>query len=234
MVLASLALAIDTHMFQPTYLLQSNSGLRALLTRQARDGSKKESAFRAMMQALLPNNQDTAASDRVTKVCHQLMEDVGELLPPQAVPAFKEDLEDLVEEAGDVWREVQRQRFAIEPSFDSRFYNAQQWRQLQFEEGRAVMKSYTRDGNGPNGDAPLFAIFPLLCINDEDGPDPVTDGVWFMRSQAVAARDEVDRLHSSPGLGRSSSAATRRRRHRRSSTEARPTIEEPKAQPFLG
>lgn len=231
-ILASLAHTIDFHIFQPTYFLPPNSGIRNLLTRQAQDESRKESAIRAMAQALLPRDQDTVASGRVIQACDELIQDFGALLPPEGATKFRENLKEIVEDARDVWRNILRSRDAVEPSFALQYYRDWIWHEMRFENGRAVVRDHTQDANADR-DIPLFAIFPRMCISEEGGQDPVTHGVLFTRSQTLAAREETEQQPSSPGLGRGHSVLTRRLRPRQPSASARSKTDEPEPQSFL-
>jgi hypothetical protein len=209
-----------------------NGSVRDLLIRQAQDDSRKESAFRALMQALLPKEQDTVATSRVLQACDETMLDIGGFLSPEAAAKFKDSLEDIIEDARDIWREIRLSMYAVQPSFTLRHYQDWSWREFRFQEGQPVVEDGTQAGNFGKDD-PIFAIFPRLYMFDEEGQDPVTHGIVFMRSQTLAAREEMQQHPSSPGLGRSNSTLPRRpKKGRKPSTEAQST-NEAGSKPFL-
>ena len=230
LIMASLARAIDAHIFQPTYFLSADSGIRNLLTRQAQDESRKESAVRALIQAMLPKEQDTVATSRVAQACGDVMQDVGGLLPSEAERTFKERVTDIAEEARDIWREIQRSKYAVEPNFVLRHYYDWSWQQVRFDGNNAVFVDGSQSTNGM--DEPLFTIFPRFYISDEEGQEPVTHGVLFMRSQTLEARRELEQEPPSPRAGRSNSILTRLQRPRKVSPGT-PTNNNEESRSFL-
>ena len=232
-ILASLARTINMHILQPTYFLSTNGGVRDLLRRQAQDDSRKESAFRAMMQALLPKEQDTAATSRVVQVLDEMMLDFGGLLSPGAAAKFKDSLEDIVEQARDIWREIRLSIYSVQPSFALQHYQDWSWREFRFKEGQPHVEDGTQAADFGK-DHPVFAIFPRLYMLDEDGQDPVTHGIVLMKSQTLAAREEMQQHPSSPGLGKSNSILSRRpKKARKPSTGAQSANNEAGSPSFL-
>ena len=225
---------MDMHIFQPTYFLPTNAGIRDLLTRQAQEDSRKESALRAMMQAVLPKEQDTVATNRVLQVCDEMMLDIGGFLSLEAAAKFKDRLEDIVQDACDIWQEIRLSIYAVQPSFALQQYENWSWRGFRFQEVQPVVEDGTQAANSARDD-PMCAIFPRLYMFDEDGEDPVTHGTVLMRSQTLAAREEMQQHPSSPGLGRSNSVLAKRpKKSRKPSSDAQPTNNEAGAKSFLG
>ncbi|KAK3045799.1 hypothetical protein LTR09_012659 [Extremus antarcticus] len=217
-IMANIARAIDTYILQPTDFLPSNGGLRGLLVRQAQDEIRKEAAFRAMIQALLPTQQDTAATSRIAEACDNVMHDIGGLLPREAVATFKGELTDIVENTHDIWRQVRQSKDAVEPSFVLTHYSDWYWHQLQFEGDKAIgLDSAPSTNTGM--DEPLFAVFPQFNLLDEEGQGPVTHGLLLTRSLVKEARRELDPQPSSPRVGRSNSILARLQRPRGVSLE---------------
>ncbi|KAK3625363.1 hypothetical protein LTR56_020448 [Elasticomyces elasticus] len=223
-ILGSLARAVAKHIFQPTYFPDC-SGIRSVLTFQAQEDSRKEAAFRAMVQALLPTRQNPAASDAVARACDEVMGIIRGVLPNEEV-GFRKRLQALVEEACAVWGKIRRSAFAIEPSFDLRDYPNWSWGELRFEAGQPVI-SEREQGAGAGQDETLFAVFPRLYISDQTGRVPEIHGVGFMKSQSTAANEEA-----SPGLQRNDSTRIARR-FRGVSTGASSSHSGLGVQPFL-
>lgn len=222
------------HIFQPTYFLPANAGIRELLTRQAQEDSRKESAFRAMMQAVLPKEQGTTATTRVLQVCDEMMLDTGGFLSHEAAAKFKDSLEDIIENARDIWHDILLSIYAVHPSFALQQYENWSWRGFRFEEVQPIVEDGTQAASSGK-DSPICVIFPRLYMFDEDGEDPVTHGTVLMRSQTLAAREEMQQHPSSPGLGRSNSILAKRpKKSRKPSSGAQSTINEAVSKSFLG
>ena len=87
-ILAILARSIDNHIFQPTYLLEEDSGIRELLLREAVSCSKRESFCRALLGKMLPDEQADAARERAKRVAADVMLEVQDLLPPDDAESY--------------------------------------------------------------------------------------------------------------------------------------------------
>jgi hypothetical protein len=61
-ILAILARSVDRNIFQPTYHLDFNSGLRELFVQQAAKNSKRESCCRAFLLPMFPQYQERVVS----------------------------------------------------------------------------------------------------------------------------------------------------------------------------
>jgi len=230
-IMANIARAIDTYILQPTDFLPSNNGLRRLLAQQAQDESRKEAALRAMIQALLPTQQDTAATIRITEACNDVMHDVSGLLPREVVATFEGKLMDIVENTCDIWRQVRRSRDAFMPSFVRTQYSDWHWHQLQFEGDKAIFLDSAPSTN-TSIDESVFAVFPQFNVLDKEVQGPVTHGVLLMRSLVEEARRELDPQPSSPRVRRSNSILARLQRPRGVSLETY-SGHRPEAKSFL-
>src|ERR1700761_7601698 len=85
-IMAIVARTIDAHIFQPTYLLSPNSGIRPLLTRLAQEDSRRESALRALIQTMLSQEQSTAADKCIAQTCDDVMQSAAGVLPKGEEP----------------------------------------------------------------------------------------------------------------------------------------------------
>lgn len=187
--LATIARAFDTHVFQPTYLLPSDSGLRPLLAQQSQDESQKASALRAQFHALLPRRHGSEASRCAHDACRDIMSAIGGLVPEEASFDFQERLQAISEEACDLWKKISRLRTNVELSFDVDEDDDLAWHELRLDPDRttvAVRSSQSTD----TFDKQLLSIFPRLCALDEDGETPYSHGVVLCESQVEVARKE--------------------------------------------
>lgn len=190
-ILAIIARLFDAHLLQPTYLIDSEYQLRDLLTEQAFDEHRKESAFRGLIQALLPKRQDSAGSARVKDVCREVMRVVQDLLPQNLQPSLEEQLEELAEEARDYWGNILRSQTAIFPSFDVDDDQDWAWNKLCLDPNQitVAVKEPQSEDHGAE-DEPLLVIFPRLCTYHEANEHPLSHGVVLTPAQVTAAREE--------------------------------------------
>lgn len=231
-ILASIVRTMDVYIFQPTHFLAPNSGVRDLLTRQAREDSRKESAFRAMMQALLPREMDTAATGKVNQMCDEVMQDFGPLLSSELSKKFREELLDITEDARDIWRNIVLSKDAVQPSFVVQYYQDWNWQVFRFHDGEYKVE-YAPQHATSGLDEPALALFPRIYMYDEEGQDPLSHGVLFMKAETQIAKDEVEQNTSNSLLGRNVSNLMKRQKARTLSTEARSNEKETEARSFL-
>nr|POE65201.1 hypothetical protein CFP56_34868 [Quercus suber] len=216
-VVAIVVRAIDFHIFQPTYLLSPSSDLRGLTIRQAEQEPRKKAMLRAFFQAMLPQDQATAATRQVARMCDETMEDINGLLPTSMIPSFKEQLREIVEDICDIWQQVLRLEPVVEPTFVLQHYSDWLWEKLRFDTEQVTIDEGARVPNDAQAEAQLV-VFPRFCIVDEEGLDPVTHGVVILRSQTESAAQEVEQLSFGSGPERRDSLLSKLSRPRRAST----------------
>jgi hypothetical protein len=201
-IIAIIARQFDAYLLQPTYLLDSENRLRDLLTEQALDERRKESAVRGLIQALLPKRQDSAGSTRVTQVCDKIMRLIQDLLPRNLQVSFQEQLEELAEEARDRWGGVLRSQTAIFPSFDLDDDQDWVWNELHLDSSQctvAVKEPQSQDDEAE--DEPWLVVFPRLCTYHDGNEHPMSHGVVLTLAQIAAAKEE-ERSYSRARLTR--------------------------------
>ncbi|GAB7334911.1 hypothetical protein MBLNU13_g06796t2 [Cladosporium sp. NU13] len=190
-IIAILARQFDAYLLQPTYLLDSDNQLRDLLLDQALDEPRKESAVRGLVQALLPKRQDSTGSTRVAQVCDKIMHIIQDLLPKNLQLSFREQLEELAEEARDRWGDVLRSQTAIFPSFDLDDEQDWAWNELRLDSNQstvAVKEPQSQDEEAE--DDPLLVVFPRLCTYHDGNEHPMSHGVVLTLAQIAAAKEE--------------------------------------------
>lgn len=220
-ILASVARVFANHLFQPTYLLPANSGMRDLLARQAKDHSAKESNLRASLQLLLPEEQESASSQAIEATCDVIITLVSGFLSPAEETGFCTQLRDIAEEACDAWRVICCSTDAVRTSFGITHYNNWNWDQLTIQSDQPVTSDLGQL-SVVDQDAAIFAIFPRLYASFEGDEDPETHGVLFMKSQTNLAREE-GKLASNPRLARNDSTRNELPKRRRPSNAANST-----------
>ena len=232
-ILASMARIFAEYLFQPTLLLPAQCGIRDVLTRQAQQSSARECAVRALLQALLPSEQEPACSKRIDKACDAVMMVVHELLLGEQQAEFRGRLQGVAEEACEIWRDVCHLTDAVKPSFKLSFFDDWNWNWLEIQVDQPVIIEQTQSAQAERDEA-LFVIFPRLYVTYEEGQTPETHGVVFMKAQAQSAREEVEKLSTSPELEKRTSVRNRLPRIRRGSMGSRSTQTAQVGQPFLG
>lgn len=232
-VMAVIARLFTDIIFQPTHLISSQGEMKQLLVRQARSHPSKEASFRASLLALLPDEQEMASSVVINTACTQIMAAVSGLLSHDGRARFRKVLQDIAEDASDVWREVCSLEECVELSFELSHYTDWNWRHLSFQSGLLQMPElhpYPAVGV----DEALFVVFPrAFSISDPQEDYPETHGALLMASQTVKAREEVECLRSNRGHGRIMSFLDRPTRPRRLSARQNSTGDGPSDTPFL-
>ncbi|KAK1093100.1 hypothetical protein LTR48_003000 [Friedmanniomyces endolithicus] len=208
-ILGSLARGFTDSLFQPTYLLPENSGIRDMLLRQANADPERESTLRALLQGSLPNEQEHAASKRVETVCNRLMMEVSFLLSSDENARLQKSLTILADEASEAWREICCFTEAVAPSFEIVQFTEWSWNSLIYKAGRLVIDEQAQQA-GDNREQIVFVVFPRLYDGERH---PETHGVLFMWSEAQAPMRDVAPVQLSSRQGRSDS--TRSRLHSR-------------------
>jgi hypothetical protein len=193
-VLGILARLVDKYIFQPTYVLDENSGLRGLLRRQAIANDKKESFARGMLLSMFPEEHDPESDAKARKdwVISDLLTEVivCGFLTPEAARTFGKELEDVLVKAQESWRTVQYSKQRLEPSFRYTHDPSLRWQTLEFpiantKEGEQPLSPITSDGLE---DEP-FVIFPRIYIMKSE-QQAITAGTVLRSAQLRAAAQE--------------------------------------------
>ncbi|WPH02407.1 Hypothetical protein R9X50_00527000 [Acrodontium crateriforme] len=209
-IVAALARIFDDFLFEPTYHLPHNSGVRELLLQQAADNGAKEAAIRAQFQALLPRERETARSRRVEETRVTFMRLIEGLLSPAEEQKLQTQLTKLAEDACRIWEEICCYTDAVEPRFDLQIYSDWPWKTLVFQGDRCDIVEQDPD------ETPIVAIFPRLYAWYKGESIAETHGVGLMKAQVALAEQEIESLPSSPRVDRNTSL--RQQRDRRIST----------------
>lgn len=175
--------------------------MRELLARQAYDNPAKATAFRASLQALLPAAQEEAVDERTEKACNTIASLTYGLLPDREDVQYRSQLRSLAEEVSQAWHEICCFTDTIEARFDTRRHEDWCDNKFIFEEKQHQIRrldSLPTDA----GDEPIIAIFPRLWAIQEGYYDLETPGVFWMRTQAKASQDELEKAALSARVGK--------------------------------
>lgn len=206
-VLAHLARAVDKYLFDPTYILGAESGLREVFLDQAVRDYKRESFCRAILLSMPLDEQDI--EDRIESVVEEVVPPVEDLLS-DAAEQFGADVAEFAMKAYQVWRIMQRTTKRFEPKFNVALGNATSCDSIQFSETLIVEPPEAVQGGT---DEALITILPRLYLIEE-GKEPraLMNGTVLRRSQSMLAAQELEA--SSPLLPSRRSATTRHKAQR--------------------
>lgn len=231
--MAIVARSFTDIIFQPTYHVPPQAEMKRLLAKQARSHALKEASFRAALQALLPGEQGSASSAAIATACTVILDAVSMLLPDEHRAAFVEGLQEIAEEAHDIWWEICSLEECVELRFELSHYKNWEWRHLTFQAGLPQMPELNPHPEAAT-DAPLFVIFPrAFIISDSQGDFPETHGTLLMGSQTAAAREEEESIRANRPQGRILSILERPKRSRRLSARNESGAGRPPNVPFL-
>lgn len=192
-VLGILARLINTYIFQPTYLLEEDSGLRDVLRRQAIKDPKKESFTRGILLSMFPEEQMSEAKDRMIWVIEDLVARGGvqDVLIPDKINPFEKELENLLAQALEFWRSVQHSTQSLEPNF--RYINDAdlRWQTFEFQATEAREGEQSTPTVASEGlEDELYVIFPRMYSMKAE-PQPIAAGTVLRKAQLRAAAQEV-------------------------------------------
>jgi len=206
-ILGTIAREIDVHIFQPTYLLGDDSGIREFLVGLAMVDSKKESFCRALLRSIEPEAQARNAEQRIKHVIDNVGWYISELLPKDRHEKFLEDLLQVVRLACDIAKIMQRTRDKYEPDFEPEHFGDFYWDPLPFFDHETIV-----NGEG-EVDGHLLVVFPRMCLIKDKERVPLDSATVLRRSQAAIAERESKRKDAtSPTTGRPGPSRQRTRR----------------------
>ncbi|KAF2633277.1 hypothetical protein BU25DRAFT_416521 [Macroventuria anomochaeta] len=178
-ILGALTRLVDKFVFQPTYLLDEESGLREILRDEASVDPVKERYTRGILLSMSPDEQEANSEGILHHVAKELLEtaNVRALLTPETFDAFPQALDDFVGQCREEWKIIQRGKQKLEPSFAYSTCSNHPW-QL-FDDTRAD----ARDGRHSEGLSATTAIennivlIPrIYLVGTKADPDPITHG----------------------------------------------------------
>lgn len=201
--LAIFARCINLHLFVPTYVPDDDDIVRPLLLRLAMADSKRESFSRSVLLSMFPEEQAKNGLEAVSQVVKEVIHYVRDLLSEGQCERLRSGLEPVARQAYQIWKGIQLAQDKFEPLFTLENFDDMEWQQLKFDtDTPPTDKGKVKSTAGVDG--AHFVIFPRIYFVDNSEPEPITQGVALMRSQLIAATEEVEKnISSSPIIGRS-------------------------------
>lgn len=187
-VLGALTRLVDKFVFQPTYLLDEESGLREILRDEAAIDPVKERYTRGILLSMSPDEQESNAESVVHQVAKELLEiaNVRVLLTPETFATFPEALEDFVRRCQEEWKIIQHGKQKLEPSFAYSASSHYPWQLFDDEETHAE-KLATTTAIEDN----IVLVPRIYLVSTKADPDPITHGCVLRRTHLDAAAEEL-------------------------------------------
>lgn len=233
-ILAILARLIDKHIFHPTFLLETDSGIRDILLRQAVLDRSRESFARSLLLNMFPEEQQTRSERMVSVVLQEMAPYVRNILPPEEMTTFQEKLRPLIFAGRDVWVSIQRLRERLEPSFELIQFEDFEWKTIALKGVSTVQPNgnFTPKAD-PKDDEAVLMIFPRFCIVEDEDPYPLSRGIVVTKSQIEKATQEIQKFPSNPPVRKSLPSRTRRQNSQDPSQNTLYEMETKEASDFL-
>lgn len=164
--------------------------------------------------------QEKAIDERTEVACNAIATLTNGLLPGHEDMQYRSQLKSLAEEASQVWRAICCFTDTIEPRFDTRRHENWSDGEYVFEEKQFHIRDQGRI-NTDTADEPIVAVFPRLYAIYEGVSVLETSGVFWMRTQAKASQDELEKIPLTARVGRVHSKQQRAKAQRRSAGMSR-------------
>ena len=224
---------IDFGIFQPNYIIEAESGVREDLLREAMKDSRSESFRRAFLLSVSPDEQTRILDKRVTSVFNSIMWLVKGIIEADQLTALESDLQGFIKLACTVWQAIQRLQERFEPNMDYTVDDAFDWCTLQLEDYEHPDKKGVAAASSTSDEA-VLVVFPRLYIVKDAEPKPLTSGIVLMKSQTLAAAQELrSEAPKSPTFARGQPDWSRNDR-RRDSIIMNDSLADRNAATFLG
>lgn len=212
-VLAVIASSLSRHIFQPTYLLQSDAELLELMKTLFDADPAQELHLRSVLLAVLPEWQKEAASRRISGVVAEVMVYAGPLLSREGIAAFQTGLEALCVKACERWARLQRCDVKVEASLEKLYGEVDCWKLLPLQGSAAGGSDGAPRQNGTSSasgsssrvSSPALGrssssgleykeiagvVWPSFFQVQKNDMAPINPGFVLGVSQVKAARDE--------------------------------------------
>jgi hypothetical protein len=193
-ILGALTRLVDKFVFQPTYLLDEESGLREILREQAAIDPLKERYTRGILLSMSPEEQETNSEEVVHIVVKELLETANArmLLDPEALVTFSKALDAFVRQCQEEWKIIQRGKQKLEPSFAYSTCTSHPWRLL---EGIHPIAGGEKRSEKPPATTDVednIVVIPrIYLVGPKVEPDPITHGCVLRKRHIDAAAEEI-------------------------------------------
>ncbi|KAL4926588.1 uncharacterized protein BDV17DRAFT_293384 [Aspergillus undulatus] len=208
-LLAILAREIDKQIFQPTYIVPEDAGIRDTLAGLAASDNEKESFCRSILLLIDPETEKVVLQSRIQAIVRNVSQYLYDMLPEDQFTELRASIGKIAERAANVWHPIQRSLERYEPDFEPFKWGDDQWSLLRFPEGSSAESETSPDML----DDCLLTVFPRIAVVEKGHRFPLTDVVQLRKSQpqCLAAGRELTNVPTSPVTGRVASNRSRRK-----------------------
>lgn len=232
LVMAVLARSLINHIFTPTYIVKEESELRDLLF-EIPDNARKE-FLRGMVMSLFERKQREIAPQRVSTVVREVLSPVQDLLGLDAAQKFSLELKSKIQEAEDIWWDLQRHKSHFEAEVKCEIEGGE-WQSVQFSNDSDQMGSRAVNVEAFDTDEAVLTLFPRIFAADGLSDVTIFPGVVLQKSQTASAEQEVNEIAaSSPVEGKPGQSYRSTRGRRVTASSSGKTIRDEGKVTFLG
>lgn len=201
-ILGVLTRLVDKFIFQPTYLLDEESGLREVLRDEAANDPVKERYTRGILLSMSPDEQEANGESIVHHVVEQLLDiaNARVLLTPEASATFSEALEGFVRQCQEQWKIIQRGKQKLEPSFAYSASSDYPWQLFDDTIADAKDERHSEELSATTAIESDIVLIPRIYhVSTKPDPDPITPGCVLRKTHFDAAAEELrNSLPSAP------------------------------------
>lgn len=201
-VLGILARLVDKFVFQPTYLLDEESGLREILREEAAIDPVKERYTRGILLSMSPDDQEANGESTIHHVVKELLDiaNVRILLTTETFASFPAALESFVRQCQEHWKTIQRGKQKLEPSFAHSASPNHPWQLFDDPPVDTNPASQTETLPSTTAIENHIVLIPrIYLVRTNADPDPITHGCVLRKAHLDAAAEELrTRLPSAP------------------------------------
>ncbi|KAL1604061.1 hypothetical protein SLS60_005653 [Paraconiothyrium brasiliense] len=202
-VLGAIARLVVEFLFQPTYLLDANSGLQQLLRHQATVDPRKEMYTRGILLSMPHEDQEEIDQEKIESVIDDLMEVVRVdvlLATDDDVRTFQDALEVLLNRFQEQWKCIQRGKQKLEPNPDARPpMTAHPWYMVDLPQPVEDKKRNSSLRATAAAQDDTIIVPQIVLMRERTAPEPLTHGWVLQQAQIHAAHEEI--LNIRRGLG---------------------------------
>lgn len=163
-ILALLAREIDEQIFQPTFFISEESGIRERLRKLAMTDGERESYCRSILLSIGAGTMANDLDERIKNVTKNVSSCVDGIFTDEQCSKISSSVKKVTQRAAEVWQTFQRTKTKYEPVFEILQSGSQEFDLFDFPTDEPERKEETT--SLPNN--PPFVIFPRLC-RYEDG-----------------------------------------------------------------
>ncbi|CZR52766.1 uncharacterized protein PAC_02643 [Phialocephala subalpina] len=213
----------DSHIFRQYYLPESDE-VGKILNQLYKENPRKEAIFRLiLLGAIKPEAEESRVTSIVKSATDKVVDLLGPLFfAPNAEREFRSEFEELLQDAVDLWRHVQRspKRGLVKNKQDS------SWGCYE-DHDTALQLLPDQEVHVPDEPSAIMSLFPRVVV--DNSRVCLGYALWSNQNTVVAADLELKSRNSMNGMAGNSTGGIQRRRTRRFSGSGEDTPQSPRS-----